>query len=115
MRKLGQPFPVCPPSPFISLIDRLFALLAKAATGFFEPSLVIHRKIMGTTFKYDFETEGFTGKVEFPTGLFINGEWRAGSDKTTIEYVLDYLLRGTIALLIFSIINPSKHVTPESL
>lgn len=41
---------------------------------------------MTSTFTHDFKSELFTGKVSFPTGLFINGEWRAGGDKTTIEY-----------------------------
>lgn len=40
-----------------------------------------------TTFTHEFHTESFKGKVSFPTGIFINGEFTAGSEKTTIEYV----------------------------
>jgi aldehyde dehydrogenase (NAD+) len=37
------------------------------------------------TFTHDFQTGSFTGKTSFPTGLFIDGEFREGSEKTTIE------------------------------
>jgi aldehyde dehydrogenase (NAD+) len=40
-----------------------------------------------TTFTHEFNTESFKGKVSFPTGIFIDGEFSAGSEKTTIEYV----------------------------
>ncbi|KAK7052618.1 aldehyde dehydrogenase [Favolaschia claudopus] len=39
------------------------------------------------TFTQDFNTESFKGKVSFPTGLFIGGEFRDGGDKTTIDVV----------------------------
>lgn len=40
-----------------------------------------------TTFAHEFDTECFKGKVDFPTGVFIDGQFSAGSEKTTIEYV----------------------------
>lgn len=40
-----------------------------------------------TTFTYEFDNESFKGKVNFPTGIFIDGQFSAGSDGTTIEYV----------------------------
>ncbi|GJJ09021.1 hypothetical protein Clacol_003242 [Clathrus columnatus] len=42
---------------------------------------------MSSTFTHSFQTDLFTGKVNFPTGVFINGEWRAGGDKTTIDII----------------------------
>jgi hypothetical protein len=41
-----------------------------------------------TTFSHEFNYETFKGKVNFPTGVFINGQFSAGSNNTTIEYVL---------------------------
>ncbi|KAJ7058929.1 aldehyde dehydrogenase [Mycena amicta] len=41
----------------------------------------------GTTFTYDFKTHAFTGKTSFPTGLFIDGEFRDGAGNTTIDVV----------------------------
>jgi hypothetical protein len=41
-----------------------------------------------TTFSYEFNYETFKGKVNFPTGVFIDGQFSAGSDGTTIEYVV---------------------------
>jgi hypothetical protein len=41
-----------------------------------------------TTFSYEFNYEAFRGKVNFPTGLFIDGQFTAGSNGTTIEYVI---------------------------
>jgi aldehyde dehydrogenase (NAD+) len=38
-----------------------------------------------TTFTYEFSSEAFKGKVSFPTGIFINGEFSSGSGGTTIE------------------------------
>jgi aldehyde dehydrogenase (NAD+) len=38
-----------------------------------------------TTFSYEFKSEVFEGKVSFPTGVFINGQFSAGSRGTTIE------------------------------
>jgi predicted TIM-barrel enzyme len=38
-----------------------------------------------TTFSYEFDFETFKGKVNFPTGTFIDGEFSAGSNNTTIE------------------------------
>jgi aldehyde dehydrogenase (NAD+) len=43
----------------------------------------------GTTFQYQFDAPLFKGKVEFPTGLFIDGKWLDGSEGKTIEYVYD--------------------------
>ena len=40
-----------------------------------------------TTFTYEFNTPSFKGKVDFPTGVFLNGEFVDGSEKGTIEYV----------------------------
>ncbi|KAF7368645.1 Aldehyde dehydrogenase [Mycena venus] len=39
------------------------------------------------TFTHEFKTDSFQGKTSFPTGLFIDGEWREGGDKTTIDVV----------------------------
>jgi hypothetical protein len=41
-----------------------------------------------TTFSHEFNYEAFKGKVNFPTGLFIDGQFSAGSNGTTIEYVV---------------------------
>jgi aldehyde dehydrogenase (NAD+) len=38
-----------------------------------------------TTFSHEFEYETFNGKVSFPTGVFIDGQFSAGSNNTTIE------------------------------
>lgn len=38
-----------------------------------------------TTFSHDFRTEVFKQKVSFPTGIFINGKFSAGSEGSTIE------------------------------
>jgi aldehyde dehydrogenase (NAD+) len=43
----------------------------------------------GTTFQYEFDCPLFKAKVEFPTGLFIDGKWLDGSEGNTIEYVND--------------------------
>ena len=44
-----------------------------------------------TTFSYEFNYETFKGKVNFPTGVFIDGQFSAGSNGTTIEYVVHAL------------------------
>ena len=41
-----------------------------------------------TTFSHEFNYEAFRGKVDFPTGVFIDGQFSAGSSDTTIEYVV---------------------------
>ena len=41
-----------------------------------------------TTFSYEFSHEAYKGKVNFPTGVFIDGQFSAGSNGTTIEYVV---------------------------
>jgi len=38
-----------------------------------------------TTFSYEFDTPSYKGSVSFPTGVFINGQFSAGSEGTTIE------------------------------
>ena len=45
-----------------------------------------------TTFSYEFKTPAYTGKVDFPTGVFIDGKFSEGSGKTTIEYVSPHYL-----------------------
>jgi aldehyde dehydrogenase (NAD+) len=40
---------------------------------------------MSTTFCYEFNHETFKGKVSIPTGIFIDGQFSAGFDNTTIE------------------------------
>jgi predicted TIM-barrel enzyme len=40
-----------------------------------------------TTFTYEFNNETFKGNVNFPTGIFIDGQFSAGSNGTTVEYV----------------------------
>lgn len=42
---------------------------------------------MPETFSYKFDTPGFKGTSTFNTGLFINGKFVDGANKTTIEYV----------------------------
>jgi aldehyde dehydrogenase (NAD+) len=39
------------------------------------------------TFTYEFKTSSYTGKTSFPTGLFIDGEFREGGGKGMIECV----------------------------
>lgn len=41
-----------------------------------------------TTFSHEFNHTTFKGKVNFPTGVFIDGHFSAGSNGTTIEYVI---------------------------
>jgi aldehyde dehydrogenase (NAD+) len=38
-----------------------------------------------TTFSHEFNYETFKGKVSFPTGIFIDGQFSASSNETTIE------------------------------
>jgi aldehyde dehydrogenase (NAD+) len=40
---------------------------------------------MSTTFSYEFNYETFHGKVSFPTGIFVDGQFSSGSNNTTIE------------------------------
>ncbi|KAH9991002.1 aldehyde dehydrogenase domain-containing protein [Russula vinacea] len=40
-----------------------------------------------TTFNHEFKTEAFKGKVSFPTGVFIDGKFSAGSGGTTIDVI----------------------------
>ena len=47
---------------------------------------------MPETFTYAFETPVYKGKTTFSTGLFIDGKWVDGHNKTTIEYVLSSYL-----------------------
>ncbi|KAI0042012.1 indole-3-acetaldehyde dehydrogenase [Auriscalpium vulgare] len=42
---------------------------------------------MSTTFTYEFDTEAYKGKVSFPTGIFIDGQFSAGSEGKTIDIV----------------------------
>ncbi|EIW74570.1 aldehyde dehydrogenase [Coniophora puteana RWD-64-598 SS2] len=42
---------------------------------------------MPTTFNQDFKTPTYSGKVAFNTGVYINGEFRDGSDSTTIDII----------------------------
>ncbi|EIW79883.1 aldehyde dehydrogenase [Coniophora puteana RWD-64-598 SS2] len=39
----------------------------------------------GTSFSYDFSSKVYTGKTSFKTGVFINNEFRDGSEGTTID------------------------------
>ncbi|GJJ16326.1 hypothetical protein Clacol_010624 [Clathrus columnatus] len=52
---------------------------------------------MSSTFTHSFQTDLFTGKVNFPTGVFINGEWRAGATKLllTTGQLLTAISEGT--------------------
>jgi aldehyde dehydrogenase (NAD+) len=38
-----------------------------------------------TTFTYEFMSEAFKGKVNFPIGVFINGKFSSGSEGATLE------------------------------
>ncbi|KAI0246873.1 aldehyde dehydrogenase [Lactifluus subvellereus] len=40
-----------------------------------------------TTFSYEFNNEVFRGNVNFPTGIFIDGQFSAGFNRTTIDVV----------------------------
>ncbi|KAI0294174.1 aldehyde dehydrogenase [Russula brevipes] len=40
-----------------------------------------------TTFTHEFDNDSFKGKVDFPTGIFIGGQFSAGSDGSTIDVV----------------------------
>ncbi|KAG5985674.1 hypothetical protein E4U52_001070, partial [Claviceps spartinae] len=42
---------------------------------------------MPSTFSYQWDTPAYKGKTEFNTGLFINGQFVDGSNKTTIDVV----------------------------
>ncbi|KAL0069346.1 hypothetical protein AAF712_003711 [Marasmius tenuissimus] len=42
---------------------------------------------MSPTFSHEFNTPSFKGKVNFPTGLYINGKFVDGADKSTIDVV----------------------------
>ncbi|THU99012.1 aldehyde dehydrogenase [Dendrothele bispora CBS 962.96] len=42
---------------------------------------------MSTHFTHEFDTPAYKGKVSFPTGLFIDGKFVDGSDKTTIDVI----------------------------
>jgi aldehyde dehydrogenase (NAD+) len=42
---------------------------------------------MPSTFNYEFNTPSFKGKSSFETGLFIDGKFVDGSDKTTIDVI----------------------------
>jgi len=41
----------------------------------------------GTHFTYDFDTPVFKKKIDFPSGVFINNEFSAGSGKTEIDLI----------------------------
>ena len=43
---------------------------------------------MPETFVHKFDTPVFKGEVSVPLGLYIDGKWVDGANKTTIEYVL---------------------------
>ena len=50
---------------------------------------------MPSVFTHAFDTPTYKGKTEFNTGLFINGQFIDGSNKTDIEYVclrLQYII-----------------------
>lgn len=40
-----------------------------------------------TTFVHEFDTPMFKGKVNFPTGVYIDGKFSDGGSNTTIEYI----------------------------
>ncbi|KAK7049893.1 hypothetical protein VNI00_005323 [Paramarasmius palmivorus] len=42
---------------------------------------------MSTSFSHEFNTPSYKGKVSFPTGLFIDGKFVDGGDKTTIDVI----------------------------
>ncbi|KAK1230167.1 hypothetical protein PQX77_006761 [Marasmius sp. AFHP31] len=42
---------------------------------------------MSPSFSHEFNTPSFKGKVNFPTGLYINGKFVDGADKSTIDVV----------------------------
>ena len=68
---------------------------------------------MPSAFTYEFDTPTYKGKTNFNTGLFINGQYVDGSDKTYIEYVLLLIAadQSLIFILHCSVVNPSKHST----
>ena len=45
-----------------------------------------------STFTHEFNTPAYKGKSSFSTGLYINGKFVEGSDKTYIEFVSAFTL-----------------------
>jgi len=41
--------------------------------------------MLPTKFSYEFNSGAYTGNVNFPTGIFINGKFSPGNQKKTIE------------------------------
>ncbi|KII83878.1 hypothetical protein PLICRDRAFT_118592 [Plicaturopsis crispa FD-325 SS-3] len=42
---------------------------------------------MPTTFEYTWDTPAYKGKTSFPTGLYIDGKWVDGGDKSTLDVI----------------------------
>jgi aldehyde dehydrogenase (NAD+) len=51
---------------------------------------------MTKTYSHTFDSHVFKGTVEIPTGIFINGQWKDGSEGKTIECVARDLQRRLI-------------------
>ena len=62
---------------------------------------------MPSVFTYKFDTPTYKGETEFNTGLFINGQFVDGSNKTYIEYVCPRS-QHIILNFLLSVVNPSK-------
>jgi hypothetical protein len=78
----GGPPSFLPPTPTSGLIATPIWNGPPLASSYSTP----HPTIMSTTtFSHEFNYETFNGKVSFPTGVFIDGQFSAGSNNTTIE------------------------------
>jgi aldehyde dehydrogenase (NAD+) len=61
----------------------------------------------GTVFSRPFDTQVFSQKVEFPTGVFINNEFRKGVDGAEIECVVCFALVSFALTFHVRVFNPS--------
>lgn len=88
---------------FLGLIITVFVRWARMGRGTrsiefhcvrFGPTLLLYippltshlpTSAMPSVFTHEFDTLAFKGKVSFDTGIFINGQFVDGSDRSTIE------------------------------
>ncbi|KAG8825670.1 aldehyde dehydrogenase (NAD(P)(+)) ald5, partial [Serendipita sp. 399] len=56
-----------------------------AAAELLRTSPIPTTSLIMPTFTYQFDTKAYKKSVSFETGLFINGKFQDGSDKTTID------------------------------
>lgn len=68
-----------------------------------------------TSFTREFDTPVFKGKVDFPTGVYINGKFAAGSDNTTIKYAHALLLRSSIVSNVYRLLITVSSILVSSI